>query len=97
MKTRVVDPKKNNIVVSTRNKHVDPKGKEKVDDEGFTKIKDTRKSSRRPSYVAPRRQMKNTFKNSNSFAPQFYGYCFKCNAYGHRVSDYRLINRPPPN
>lgn len=56
----------------SRNLHADPKGKYKIDDGGFTKVKDTRrKNSRRPNYAAPRRQMRNNF-NNEWYVPQFH-------------------------
>lgn len=97
MKTHVVDPKKNTIVVATINNHTDPKGKVKLDDDGFTRVKDMSKKFSRPRYVAPRRKMWNNFNNNNWYASQFHGYCYKCNAYGHKISDCRPMYRSPPS
>lgn len=69
----------------SRNQHTNPKGKSKMDDGGFTRVKDMRKSSRRPTYAAPRRPMRNNF-NNDWYVPQFHGYCYKCNTYGHRIA-----------
>lgn len=48
----------------SKNQHVDPKRKGKVDDGGFTRVEDTRKSSRRPSYASPRKLMRNDLNNN---------------------------------
>lgn len=87
---------KKTYAISTRNKHVDPKGKDKMDDEGFTRVKDTRGSSRRLSYAGPRRPMRNNF-NNDWYVPQFHGYYNKCNTYGHIIAQCRLMCRSIPS
>lgn len=79
------------------NQHVDPKRKANVDNGGFTKVKDTRrKSSRRLNYATPRRPKRNNF-NNDCYVPQFHGYCYKCNTYGHRIVNCNLMHRSPPS
>lgn len=88
---------KKTYATSTRNQYTDPKRKAKMDDEGFTKVKDTRrKSLGRPSYADPRRPMRNNFKN-DWYVPQFHGYCYKCKTYGHRILDCELMHISPPS
>lgn len=40
--------------------------------------------------------MRNTF-NNNWYVPQFYGYCHKCNTYGHQIAYCKLMPRSPPS
>lgn len=91
---------KKTYVVATksqsRNQHADPKGKSKMDDGGFTRVKDMRKSSKRLSYATPRRPMRKNF-NNDWYVPQFHGYYYKCNTYGHRIAECRLVHRSPPS
>lgn len=54
---------KKTYVAATKRKHAHPKGKSKVHDGGFLKVKHMRKISRRPSYDAQRRPMRNNFNN----------------------------------
>lgn len=83
-------------VTATKNRHADPKGKAKVDNGGFIKVKDTRNNSRRPSYAILRRPMRNTFNNT-WYSPQFNSYCNKCNTYSHRFVDCKLMHKSPPS
>lgn len=91
---------KKKYVVATKNQsmnqHANPIRKSNVDDGGFTKVNDTRTSSRRLNYIAPRRPIRDNF-NNDWYVPQFHGYYYKCNTYGHRIVDCKLMRRSPPS
>lgn len=67
MKTQVANPKKKNAVAAIKNNHIDPKGKAKLYDDGFTRVKNMRKKITRLRYASPMRSMWNNFNNNNCY------------------------------
>lgn len=67
--------------------HVDPRRNARIDCEGFTRLNNMKG---RP----PMRQLHSRPRQPNRYVPNFHGYCYWCNKFGHRIVDCRLINQP---
>lgn len=85
LKTHVSVPKKENIATSTRNHNANQKGKAKLNDDDFFKVKDTRRNFRIP--LVGRRPMWNNHHLNSWYVPEFSSYCYKCNIYAHKFSN----------